>query len=81
MCLAPPTPILELTLCGLLAQAAMCGALMMVFNDGSNIIEKYYEPDTEFIYWYNHTDLKQVPTGSLEGGGSCTGIGTGWQLL
>ena len=38
----------------------MCGALMMVFNDQENIIERYYEPGTEFIYWYNTSDLQQV---------------------
>uniref|UniRef100_A0A7S4GHG5 Spore protein YkvP/CgeB glycosyl transferase-like domain-containing protein n=1 Tax=Eutreptiella gymnastica TaxID=73025 RepID=A0A7S4GHG5_9EUGL len=40
-------------------EAAMSGALMLVFNDGVNIIEKYYEPDTEFVYWYNTSDLLQ----------------------
>jgi len=41
-------------------EAAMCGALMMVFDDRENIIERYFEPDTEFLYWRNVSHLEAL---------------------
>eukprot|EP00668_Euglena_longa_P012885 GGOE01015387.1.p1 GENE.GGOE01015387.1~~GGOE01015387.1.p1 ORF type:complete len:449 (+),score=98.07 GGOE01015387.1:34-1380(+) len=38
-----------------MVEAAGCGALMLVFNDGYNVIERYYEPGVDFVYW---TDLE-----------------------
>eukprot|EP00906_Rhabdomonas_costata_P035736 RCo050208 len=38
-------------------EAAMCGALMLVYNDGMNVIEMFYEPEKEFVYWHNTSDL------------------------
>ena len=35
-------------------EAAACGAVMLVFNDGYNVIEQYFEPGVDFVYW---TDL------------------------
>eukprot|EP00668_Euglena_longa_P030118 GGOE01037532.1.p1 GENE.GGOE01037532.1~~GGOE01037532.1.p1 ORF type:complete len:455 (-),score=110.71 GGOE01037532.1:92-1456(-) len=39
-------------------EAAMSGALMLVFNDGINVIEKYFVPGEEFLYWQNASDLR-----------------------
>eukprot|EP01001_Neometanema_parovale_P005639 NODE_2057_length_1525_cov_51.129815_g1959_i0.p1 GENE.NODE_2057_length_1525_cov_51.129815_g1959_i0~~NODE_2057_length_1525_cov_51.129815_g1959_i0.p1 ORF type:complete len:272 (-),score=15.28 NODE_2057_length_1525_cov_51.129815_g1959_i0:21-836(-) len=38
-------------------EAAACGAMMMVYNDGFNVIEQYFVPDLDFLYWYNATDF------------------------
>eukprot|EP00667_Euglena_gracilis_P012968 EG_transcript_13354 len=40
-------------------EAAMSGSLMLVFNDGINVIEKYFAPGTEFVYWVNASDLRR----------------------
>lgn len=40
----------------------MCGSLMLVFDDGENVIEHYYEPGTEFLYWHNSTEFAAIVT-------------------
>eukprot|EP01001_Neometanema_parovale_P006208 NODE_2582_length_1387_cov_27.454114_g2454_i0.p1 GENE.NODE_2582_length_1387_cov_27.454114_g2454_i0~~NODE_2582_length_1387_cov_27.454114_g2454_i0.p1 ORF type:complete len:428 (+),score=58.41 NODE_2582_length_1387_cov_27.454114_g2454_i0:56-1339(+) len=39
-------------------EAAACGALMLVYYDGMNVIEQYFERDIEFVYWHNVSDLE-----------------------
>eukprot|EP00667_Euglena_gracilis_P012646 EG_transcript_12994 len=40
-----------------MVEAAGCGAVMLVFNDGYNVIEQYYEPGVDFVYWTDLADF------------------------
>uniref|UniRef100_A0A7S4G0X5 Spore protein YkvP/CgeB glycosyl transferase-like domain-containing protein n=1 Tax=Eutreptiella gymnastica TaxID=73025 RepID=A0A7S4G0X5_9EUGL len=39
-------------------EAALSGTLMLVYNDSVNIIERFFEPEREFLYWTTAADLK-----------------------
>ena len=41
-------------------EAAACGCVMLVYNDGFNVIERYFTPDVHFLYWSNHTDFERA---------------------
>jgi hypothetical protein len=40
-------------------EAAVCKTLNLVMYDRWNVIEKWFTPDKEFIYWYNIEDLRK----------------------
>jgi hypothetical protein len=40
-------------------EAAISRCINLVFNDGWNVIEDYYEPDKEFLYFFDEKDLKE----------------------
>jgi hypothetical protein len=39
-------------------EAAISKTLNLVYRDRWNVVEDYYEPDKEFIYFDSHLDLK-----------------------
>eukprot|EP00993_Chasmostoma_nieuportense_P000835 NODE_1767_length_1389_cov_50.113312_g1678_i0.p1 GENE.NODE_1767_length_1389_cov_50.113312_g1678_i0~~NODE_1767_length_1389_cov_50.113312_g1678_i0.p1 ORF type:complete len:431 (-),score=81.42 NODE_1767_length_1389_cov_50.113312_g1678_i0:95-1282(-) len=41
-------------------EAAASGALMLVYEDGFNIIENFYTPVTEFLYWRTTAQLRSL---------------------
>ena len=41
-------------------EAAACGCLMLIYNDGFNIVEKYFTPNEDFLYWDNSSGLNQL---------------------
>lgn len=54
-----------------MVEAAGCGAVMLVFNDGYNVIEQYYEPGVDFVYWTAQTGPRLLV---LAVPGGCVGV-------
>lgn len=40
-------------------EAAVSRSLILMFHDPWNMIESYFEPDVDFVYWYNEKDLEE----------------------